>query len=201
MTDMRKTWIVGLATAGLVLSQCTTGPQQAPDFSSVSRVDSGTAVSVMLTSYSTTLLANGEDWTKLRIAITDSASREITSATDSIRVYVTGDGTITAFDGSSLHVLTDTAGVEYTPTTLAGGVSVLAFRAGTAPDRVRVEARSGTLFPGGHEIHTIPGDVQLLTPHLARMGAKEIPRRLYLERVARAAHARVDLTGLRPFVD
>jgi len=164
MTDMRKTWIVGLAAAGLVLAQCTAGPQQTPDFSSVSRVDSGAPVSVMLTAYSTTLLANGEDWTKLRIAITDSASREITSATDSIRVYVTGDGTITSLDGTSLPVLMDTAGVHYTAGQLVDGVATLTFRAGTSPDRVRVEARSGTLFPGGHEIHTIPGDVELLTP-------------------------------------
>jgi len=61
-------------------------PPQAPDFSAVSRVDSGTPVAVMLTAYSTTLRANGEDWTKLRIAVTDSGSREIVSAGDSIRV-------------------------------------------------------------------------------------------------------------------
>jgi len=34
---------------------------------------------------------------------------------------------------------------------------------------VRVEARSGTLFPGGHEIHIIPGDVQLLTPGVEQL--------------------------------
>jgi hypothetical protein len=50
----------------------------------VSRVDSGRAVAVMLTSYSTTLRANGRDTTTLRMAVTDSLGREITSATDSI---------------------------------------------------------------------------------------------------------------------
>jgi beta-galactosidase len=118
----------------------------------------------MLTSYSTTLLANGRDWTKLRIAVTDSMGREITSANDSIRVYVSGDGMITSPDGESLLVLTDTAGVQYTPARLVDGVCTLAFKAGTSPDRVKVEARSGTLFPGSHEIHTIPGDVELMTP-------------------------------------
>jgi leucyl/phenylalanyl-tRNA--protein transferase len=44
-------------------------------------------------------------------------------------------------------------------------------------------------------------DVQLLTEHLASMGAKEIPRRLYLERVARAAHDRLDLSGLELVVE
>jgi len=96
--------------------------------------------------------------------VADSAGREITSATDSVRVYVTGDGIITSLDGDGLPVATDTAGVEYTPTTLVGGVIDLAFRAGTSPDRVKVEARSGSLFAGSHEIHTIPADVESRVP-------------------------------------
>jgi arabinogalactan endo-1,4-beta-galactosidase len=161
---MRSLSVVVTALAGLLSTQCGTDTEPRPDFSSVSRVDSGTAVSVMLTTYSTTLLANGRDWTKLRIAITDSIGREITSATDSIRVYVTGDGTITSLDGTDLPELTDTAEVLYTPARLTDGVAILAFRAGLSPDRVRVEAHSGTLWPGSHEIHTIPGDLELMTP-------------------------------------
>jgi beta-galactosidase len=161
---MKASSIVLTVTAGLVCVGCRTDSTRAPDFSAVSRVDSGTAVAVMFTTYSTTLLADGRDWTKLRIAVTDSMRREITSATDSIRVYVTGDGAITSLDGSSLPVLTDSAGVPYTPARLVNGVCTLAFRAGTSPDRIKVEARSGGLFPGSHEIHTIPADVRLLTP-------------------------------------
>jgi beta-galactosidase len=134
-----------------------------PDFSGVSRTDSGRAVAVMLTSYSTTLVANGEDHTRLRIAVTDSAGREITSATDSIRIYVTGDGTITSPDGEPVPMLTDTAGV-FTVVRLSGGVAHFGFRAGTSPDRIKVEARSGILFAGSHEIHTIPAGVALMTP-------------------------------------
>jgi hypothetical protein len=166
---MKAASIVLTAIAGLVCVHCGTDSSWAPDFSPVSRVDSGTAVAVMLTTYSTTLLANGTDWTKLRIAVTDSMAREITSANDSIRVYVSGDGMITSRDGASLPVLTDTAGVPYAPAKLVDGVSTLAFRAGTSPDRVRVEARSGRLFPGSHEIHTIPGDVELLMPTAERL--------------------------------
>jgi arabinogalactan endo-1,4-beta-galactosidase len=161
---MKTSSIILTAIAGLACVGCGTDSSQAPDFSAVSRVDSGTAVAVMFTTYSTTLLANGRDWTTLRIAVTDSMRREITSANDSIRVYVSGDGTVTSPDGKSLPVLTDTAGVQYTPARLVDGVCTLAFKAGTSPDRVRVEARSGTLFPGSHEIHTIPGDVELMTP-------------------------------------
>ncbi len=150
--------------AALALVQCPKGPSPAPDFSSVSRTDSGTPVAVMLTSYSTTLRANGTDRTRLRIAITDSLGREITSAKDSIRIYLTGDGTITSPDGESLPTVADTGGTRYTAVTLVHGVKMLGFRAGTSPDRVKVEARSGTLFPGAHEIHTIPADVRLMTP-------------------------------------
>lgn len=97
-----------------------------------------------------------KDRIPLRIAVTDSAGREITSAGDSVRVYVTGDGTIISADGGRLAVATDSAGVEYTPVRLVNGVAHLAFKAGRSTDRVKVEARSGTLFPGSHEIHTIP---------------------------------------------
>jgi len=135
-----------------------------PDYSAVSRVETGRAVTVMLTAYSTTLRANGEDRARLRIAVTDSVGREITSAEDSVRVYVTGDGSVVAPDGSTLPTATDTAGARYTPARLTQGVAELAFRAGTAPDRVKVEARSGGLEPGSHEIHTIPADVALMTP-------------------------------------
>jgi beta-galactosidase len=161
---MKTRSIALLVVAGAVSGQCGTGPRAVPDFSSVSRVDSGTAVAVMLTAYSTTLRANGTDWTKLRMAVTDSMGREIRTARDSIRIYVTGGGTVTSLDGERLPTLTDTAGVPYAVTQLVDGLSTIAFRAGTSPDRVKVEARAGTLFPGGHEIHTISGDVALLTP-------------------------------------
>ncbi|HEX9692548.1 MAG TPA: glycosyl hydrolase 53 family protein [Gemmatimonadales bacterium] len=165
---MRTSSIVLTAVAAVLSVHCGTDTGQAhpavPDYSAVSRVDSGTPVAVMLTTYSTTLRANGEDRTRLRIALTDSVGREIMSATDSVRVYVAGDGTITTVDGGSLPVVADTGDTRYTPTRLVNGVVSLGFRAGTSPDRVRVEARSGALFPGSHEIHTIPADVGLMTP-------------------------------------
>jgi beta-galactosidase len=102
-------------------------------------------------------------------------SREITSANDSVRVYVSGDGTITSLDGERLPVATDTANVQYTPTRLVDGVATLAFKAGTSPDRVKVEARSGTLFPGSHEIHTIPADLELLTPTVEQLPSTTKP--------------------------
>jgi len=157
---MRTTTTV--AAAVLLLAGTLTA--QSPDFSSVSRVASGRPVAVMLTAYSTTLQANGTDWTRLRIAVTDSLGREITSATDSVRVYLTGDGAITTAAGENLPMVADTGGTRYALLALAGGVRQLGFRAASSPGRTRVEARSGGLFPGAHEIHTIPADVRLLTP-------------------------------------
>lgn len=148
----------------LTLAGCSGEPAGSPDFSVISRVDSGTAVAVMLTAYSTTLRANGTDTTRLRLAVTDSQGREITTAQDSVRVYITGDGTLTSPEGDALPMVSDTGGTRYAALALEDGVRWLGFRAGNLPDRVKVEARSGTLFPGAHEIHTIPADVRLLSP-------------------------------------
>jgi beta-galactosidase len=166
---MQSPSIALTALAALALAQCPKASSKAPDFSAASRVATGKPVAVMLTSYSTTLRANGKDWTRLRIAVTDSLGREITSATDSIRIYITGDGAITSSDGQPLPALPDTGGWRYTSVALDHGVKTLGFRAGTTPDKVKVEARSGTLFPGGHEIHTIPADVRMLTPTAAQL--------------------------------
>jgi len=40
----------------------------------------------------------------------------------------------------------------------------LILRAGTTEDKIRVEARSGKLWPGAHEIHTIPADFKMMKP-------------------------------------
>lgn len=104
----------------------------------------------MLTTYNTTLLANGSDHTRLRIAITDSLSREITSAEDTIHLYVTGKGKVTAADRSELPVRKDSTGIEYSVCRLDSGTYHLIFTAGTKPDKIKVEARSGRLWPDGH---------------------------------------------------
>jgi beta-galactosidase len=135
-----------------------------PDFSSVSQVESGKPVSVMLTSYSTTLIANGKDKTRMRIAVTDSLGREITSAQDSIQLYVTGNGTLKTADEKDFTFAVDSTGTQYAKAKLENGIFNLQFIAGNEPDKVKVEAKSGTLWPGAHEIHTIPSDFIYKTP-------------------------------------
>lgn len=135
-----------------------------PDFSSVSQVEAGKPVSVMFTSYSTTLIANGKDKTRLRIAVIDSLNREITSAQDSIRIYVTGDGTVRTSDNIEMAFGIDSTGTQFGKAKLEQGVLNLQFIAGNTPDKIKVEAKSGTLWPGAHEIHTVPSDFEYKTP-------------------------------------
>ena len=40
----------------------------------------------------------------------------------------------------------------------------MVFVAGTQPDKVKVEARSGKLWPGAHEIHTLPDTFENMKP-------------------------------------
>lgn len=142
------------------------------DYTQLSRVDSGRAVAVMLTAYSTTLLADGKDNTLLRVAVTDSAGREISSAANSMSIYLEGDADISmrGNDGS-LSTATDSSGLEYIPAKLENGQAWFVFRAGNKPDKVKVEVRSGSLWAGSHEIHTIPGDTELLRPKPGQMKA------------------------------
>lgn len=135
-----------------------------PDFSSVSQVETGKPITVMLTSYSTTLIANGKDKTRMRIAVTDSLGREITSAQDSIRLYVTGNGILKTSDEKDFTFGLDSTGTQYAKAKLENGIFNLQFIAGNTPDKVKVEAKSGTLWPGAHEIHTVPSDFVYIKP-------------------------------------
>ncbi|TSA28634.1 MAG: hypothetical protein D4R67_03450 [Bacteroidetes bacterium] len=162
--DIMKHWIFFSFILSLLGTNCSGPVTNESGFASVSRVDSGRSVAVMLTAYSTTLLADGQDRTRLRIAVVDSLSREIISADDTIHVYVNGDGKVIMPDSSDLMLKVDTAGEEYTMCRLQKGVCSLVFVAGTKPDKIKVEARSGKLWPGSHEIHTLPADFVKLTP-------------------------------------
>jgi hypothetical protein len=147
----------------ILLAACAR-PAMRSEFASVSQVEKGKPVSVMMTSYSTTLLANGKDQARLRIAVTDSLSREITSATDSIRIFVDGEGTLSAPDGKAIELRSDTSGKRIAGLRLENGLLKLVFTAGTHPGKVKIEAKSGKLWPGGHEIHTLPADFVMKKP-------------------------------------
>lgn len=165
MKATKRIFFLGLI---LILVQCkpdsksTDSKLSSIDYSSVSQVESGKPVSVMLTSYSTTLIANNQ--TRLRIAVTDSLGREITSAQDSIQLYVTGLGKVKTIDGKEFSYSTDSTGTQYANAKLDNGIYNLLFIAGNETDKVKVEAKSGTLWPGAHEIHTLPSDFVKMKP-------------------------------------
>ena len=147
-----------------MLIQCNPPEVETSDYTAIYQVESGNPVSVLFTTYSTTLLADGKDETRLRITIADSISRDILSANDTVRIYMEGDGKVTGADGSALPLRIDTAGVEYMECFLENGVRNLLFQAGTTPGYVKVEARSGILWPGSHELHLLPADLVMMKP-------------------------------------
>ncbi len=128
------------------------------------QVQNGKPVSVMLTCYSTTLLANGHDHARVRIAVRDSAGREITSAADSVRLYVDGDATLTTAEGRPVKMLTDAKGQKYYACKLKKGIENLIFVAGTKPDHIKITAKSGKLWEGNSTIFTLPADFHLMKP-------------------------------------
>lgn len=159
----------------VMLAGCKGPVEKAREFADVSTIDSGKAVSVMMTTYSTTLLADGKDQARLRITLNDSLGREITSASDTVRIYLEGDATVTGPDGGQLPVMSDTAGMEYHKVVLQGGAGRAVLHAGTTPGIVKVEARYGKLWPGSHEIHTIPGDITLMKPTPEQLPETTLP--------------------------
>lgn len=165
---MKKGYYIGFFLL-LGLMQCKSPEPKQVDYSPLMQVDSGVPVSVMLTSYSTTLIANGTDETRLRIAVTDSMGKEIITANDSIQVYLSGDASILSPNGSQLEWATDTAGLNYTTCQLQQGVYQLKLLAGTNPGILKVEARSGKLWPGAHEIHTIDSAFEYKKPTDAQL--------------------------------
>ena len=62
----------------------------------------------------------------------------------------------------------------------------------TDASKVALVAAVRSLFRAGIEVF----DVQMMTPHLARLGAEDWPRRRYLRRVTEVRRKRVDLDGL-----
>lgn len=166
---MNKEIVISLL-AVVILAGCQPRSSQqtegkiAEEYASVRQVESGKAVNVMLTSYSTTLRANGSDQTMMRLTVADSLGREILSAQDTITVSLDGEGRFTGAHGEELEFTTDTADRRTAQFILEGGEATFLYVTGTTPGKVKVEASSGKLWPGAHELHIVPGDFVMMTP-------------------------------------
>ena len=134
-----------------------------PDYTSVYQVASGKPVTMVMTAYSTSLIANGKDSTLIRVSVADSAGREITGAGTSFQVYLTGDAIIRAKEtGTQLLYKKGNDSIGCWNGRLFHGICWLSLRAGTKPDKIKVEIKSTGLWTASHEIHTLPSDFRML---------------------------------------
>lgn len=153
-----------------LLAGCHHEVKKPAGYASVRQVETGKPVNVMLTSYSTTLRANGSDQTLMRVTLADSLGREILSATDTIRVTLDGEGRLTAKSGEELALEADTAGKRTARVILSGGEATFYYVTGVQPGKVKVEASCDKTWPGAHELHIVPGDFVMMQP-----GEEQLP--------------------------
>jgi len=181
-TQTMKT-MVSLVCCSLLMVQCGRDVSQKPlkDWSSTYQVESGVPVSVALTAYKTTMLADGRDKTVIRATVIDSTGREIRNAEVAVRIYITGDASAEALpEGEPLKTVISGDSLSYRESVIVNGVCSFAFIAGTTPDRIKLEVRADSLWPASHEIHTISPDFKKLIPTASqlRTSRKEIDRML-----------------------
>ncbi len=168
--------VVIMVAVALFMIQCSEpAPQALTSYKLAYQVQTGNPVNVMLTAFSTTLVANGTNFTNLRIALSDTASRQILDRTDTVQVFIFGDGMLTNEQNKPLALTTDSTGAHYATCVLSGGISNIRYTTGTQPGKVKIEARCGKLWPGAHEIHLIPANVALLTPTPQQLPATTLP--------------------------
>ena len=134
-------------------------------FAAVSNIASGKPIGVVMTTYKTTMLADGKDKTMIRAFVVDSAGREITTAGVPIQISVTGDGKMAGMkNGIPVKFKKTEKGTSVWESKLVNGSCPMVFQAGSKVDIIKVEIKSDSLRPGSHEIHTISPNVKLLKP-------------------------------------
>jgi arabinogalactan endo-1,4-beta-galactosidase len=149
------------------LAGCSNGrkAETKSEFTSVSKVASGKPVGVVMTTYTTTMFADGKDKTLIRAFVVDSAGREIGSAELPIRISITGNGKIAGTENGTPVIFKKTEhDISVWESRLVKGSCPLIFQTGTKPGRIKVEVSSDNLWPGSHEIHTLSPDIKLLKP-------------------------------------
>ena len=164
---MKKTIYPIIIVTLLLLVGCSDpGREESnPDLTSLYQTEAGKPVNMMLTVYKTTLLANGVDETRLRIAVTDSVGREITTINVPVKITLTGNATILGMqDGSRVELLSNIADTTTWGTNLVDGTCWLRLRSGITPGIIKVEASLDSIWPASHEIHTIPAETEILVP-------------------------------------
>ncbi|MGA1977653.1 MAG: glycosyl hydrolase 53 family protein [Bacteroidales bacterium] len=163
---MKKSICFLLATV-ILFPQCgrTEKNKGQSEFASVTNTSAGKPVRVIMTTYTTTMLADGKEHTLIRATVADSIGRQITSANLPIKISVIGDAKIASTNNSIPLTLVKSANdTSLWSSNIVNGSCQFMFQTGTKPDRIKVEVKADNLWPGSHEIHTISPDIRLLKP-------------------------------------
>jgi len=101
-----------------------------------------------MTTYKTTMFADGKDETIIRAFVVDSVGREITTAAVPIQISVNGDGKIAGTkNGIPVEFKKTENGTSVWESKLVNGSCPLIFQAGKKVDKIKVEVKSDSL-PG-----------------------------------------------------
>ena len=135
-------------------------------------------VSVVLSTNTTTLIADGGDYAELKLSVHSMDGKEVISANNTVKLIIDGQASITNSDGNTLEYRIDTAGNNYIETKLINGHAKLNLVAGNSPGKVKLTAMSDKLWHGGHEFHLIPSDFEFMVPSKEQIipSTKEIER-------------------------
>ncbi|MCU0377939.1 MAG: glycosyl hydrolase 53 family protein [Bacteroidales bacterium] len=165
--------VLPIAISVLFFIQCSSqrnNPLPAKDWYPLYSVETGTPVSVGMSAYKTTMLADGKDEARIRVAVTDSAGKEIRNASTPIRIYIDGDATVSGTIGSSpLKYVPDGDTSGFWMASLSDGIFSFILRAGTNPDKIKLEVKADSLWPSSHEIHTIDPGFQYFKPQKSQL--------------------------------
>ena len=161
-----KKFVLLVVLAIFICSGCQTeqDSEQKSTYTSWYQIPTGKPQNLIFASYKTTMIANGADETLLRISVADSTDREIMDAQLPFKISLKGDATITEEDGSSPALVSESDTMMVWKSQLFDGIKKLKLKAGTTPGKINVEVSAEGVWAGSHEIHVIPGDVELLKP-------------------------------------
>ena len=155
---------------------CSTKPVETPEISNIIqvKVPTGKPAAIVFASYKTTMIANGTDEARLRISAVDSSGMEIMDAALPFEISVRGDARVLETDGSEPQVVSKTDTLLVWKSQLSDGIKELLLKSGTTVDRIKVEVKTDSLWPASHEIHTIPANVELLTPNASQLKSSPV---------------------------
>ncbi len=161
-----KTTLVLLFVTTLFVFSCSPKLKKAEtqNFTLLYQKATGKPETLVFASYKTTMIANGEDEALLRISTVDSTGMELMDAQLLFSITVKGDALVTEIDGSSPELVSKSDTVTVWKSKLENGIKKLKLKAGKTSGIINVEVKTDGLWPASHEIHSIPGEVVLLSP-------------------------------------